>query len=676
MAAGATGQTNAPSQKESKREHDARMQWWRDARFGMFIHWGLYAVPGGEWNGEKGHAEWIRDTAKIPLATYQGFVPRFNPTKFDANAWARMAKQAGMKYVVITTKHHDGFGLFDSKHTDFDIMATPYRRDVMRALSTAVRGEGLKMGWYHSIMDWHHPDYLPRRSWEVAERPAGDANFDRFNAYLHRQVTELLTNYGDIGVMWFDGEWESTWNNAYGKALYDLCRRLQPNVIVNNRVANSRGGMESYGVKADQIGDFTTPEQFIPPTGLPGVDWETCMTMNDYWGWNKNDRNWKSSSQLIRNLVDVASKGGNYLLNIGPTETGEFPSEAVQRLKDIGDWMRINGESIYGTQASVFEALPWGRSTTKRGEVLSRLYLQVFDWPRDGRLVVPGLANRVRGASVLGRRGRLDVSREGGDVVVGVRNVQPSPVCTVVALDVEGAPTVYRQPKILAPTDMILDTMRVTIDPVDRGVVVRYSLDGSNPSAASPVYSDGFDISGKSGDVTVSAASFVGGRRVSGVSRFTARRAVVSPAVAVTNLVPGLQMEEYVGDWERIPNFATLRPTSSSVVREIVAPSGREKIGRRYTGYLSAPMDDVYRFAFTSDDGGRLWIDGKPVADLDGLHPAETKTFSLALAKGAHEVRVEWFNRTGGSSLGLQWARLGEELRPVSGESLGHLPTR
>lgn len=217
---------------------DARMAWWREARFGMFIHWGLYSIPAGEWNGETNHAEWIRTTAQIPIDEYDKFVQEFNPIKFDADEWVRMAKDAGMKYIVITSKHHDGFSLFNSRYTDFDIMSTPFKRDIMDELANACRKYGLKICWYHSIMDWHHPDYLPRRGWE--SRSIEGADIDRYISHMKKQLKELIQNYGDIGVLWFDGEWEETWNHEYGQDLYDYVRNLQPSIIINNRVDAGR----------------------------------------------------------------------------------------------------------------------------------------------------------------------------------------------------------------------------------------------------------------------------------------------------------------------------------------------------------------------------------------------------------------------------------------------------
>ncbi len=276
----------APAEEPSPQiDHDQRMQWWRDARFGMFIHWGLYAIPAGEWNGSQKHAEWIRTTAEIPLETYDQFLQQFNPVKFDADAWARMAKDAGMKYIVITSKHHDGFCLWPSAHTDFDVDSTPFKRDIMGELKAACDKHGLVFCMYHSIMDWHHPDYLPRRKWEH-DRSTEGAQYDRYVAYMKAQLKELVERY-DPGVLWFDGEWEDTWTHELGKDLYDYVRSLKPDIIINNRVDKGREGMQGM-TKGDEFrGDFGTPEQEIPATGIPGVDWESCMTMNHHWGYNR-----------------------------------------------------------------------------------------------------------------------------------------------------------------------------------------------------------------------------------------------------------------------------------------------------------------------------------------------------------------------------------------------------
>src|SRR6266850_841606 len=232
IIAGTQAQTPSRDNQESQSDYAARMKWWSEARFGLFIHWGLYSIPAGEWKGQTGYGEWIRHSAHIPVGEYDKFLEQFNPVKFNADTWVRAAKEAGMKYIVITSKHHDGFCLFDSKFTDFDVMSTPFKRDILRELAEACRKEGMKLCFYHSIMDWHHPDYLPRRPWETTRTSEG-ADFERFVRYVKNELKELLTNYGDIGVLWFDGNWESTWSNDRGRDLYNYVRSLQPNIITN-----------------------------------------------------------------------------------------------------------------------------------------------------------------------------------------------------------------------------------------------------------------------------------------------------------------------------------------------------------------------------------------------------------------------------------------------------------
>ena len=418
-------------------QSDTRLDWWREARFGLFIHWGLYAIPAGAWNGRTDYGEWIRNNAQIPIDVYDRFQGQFNPTKFDPDAWVRMAKQAGMKYIVITTKHHDGFALFDSKGTAWDVMGTPYGRDVIAQLADACRRGGIRLGLYYSIMDWHHPDYLPRRDWELVSRPEAGADFERYVAFMKGQLKELLANYGPIDILWFDGQWEKTWNPARGRDLYDYVRSLQPSILVNNRLG-------------DGVGDFGTPEQEIPATGLPnGAAWETCMTMNGNWGYNRADKAFKPTDVLVRNLVDIASKGGNLLLNVGPTAEGEFPPESVARLKELGFFMRYAGDSIYGTSASPFPALPWGRCTQRRLDAnTTRLYLHVLSRPEDGRLIVPGLLNDVLQARPLAAGPtpfNYMIERRGDDVHVGLglkTSISRMPAVEVIALDIAGEPRV------------------------------------------------------------------------------------------------------------------------------------------------------------------------------------------------------------------------------------------
>jgi alpha-L-fucosidase len=419
---------------EPQAQHDARMGWFRDARFGLFIHWGVYAVPAGEYQGQTGLGEWFLEETKMPVSQYEQFARQFNPTKFDARAWARAAKDAGMKYVVITSKHHDGFGLWPSDQTDWCIKATPFAgRDPLQELAEACRAEGLTFCLYHSIMDWHHPDWGKRRPWN--DRAGSEPpDMDRFTAYLKAQLQEIVSRYHP-GILWFDGQWEDCWTTERGHDLFTYVRSLQPGIIINNRVG-----------KGD-VGDYGTPEQTIPARGFgPGVDWESCMTMNGHWGYNKHDQNWKSTTTLIRNLIDCASKGGNYLLNVGPTAEGLIPEPSLERLAAIGAWMKVNGEAIDGTSASPFGKLPWGRATQKPGKV----YLFVYDWPKDGLLTVP-LVSPVRKASLLAHPSAvlpamIARSSEAGEPSPGLSlRLPPQPDnehATVVVLDIEGTPVV------------------------------------------------------------------------------------------------------------------------------------------------------------------------------------------------------------------------------------------
>ncbi|MHC4327998.1 MAG: alpha-L-fucosidase [Planctomycetota bacterium] len=419
---------------------DERMKWWREARFGMFIHWGLYAVPAGEWKGKriKGIGEWIMERADIPVSEYEPLTKQFNPIKFNADQWVRIAKNAGMKYIVITSKHHDGFCLWDSKVTDYDIIdATPFGRDILKELSKACKKHGIRLCFYHSIMDWHHPDAQAPFYPSYNDGKRSNPNFSRYvETYMKPQLKELITGYGPLGVLWFDGEWIKDWTEPQGKDLYNYVRDLQPDILINNRVGKGRKGMEGLN-KGDQeyAGDFGTPEQQIPAKGLPGVDWESCMTMNDTWGYKHYDDNWKSKEDLLRKLADIASKGGNFLLNVGPTAEGLIPGPSVERLAAMGKWMKVNGQSIRGTTASPIGEVPWGRCTARPGKI----YLHVFDWPTDGTLEVPGIESKVKKAYLLAKkRAKLRFTRqEGGTVAVAVPAHAPDPINTVVVLEIE-----------------------------------------------------------------------------------------------------------------------------------------------------------------------------------------------------------------------------------------------
>lgn len=401
-----------------------RLKWFQHDRFGMFIHWGLYAIPAGEWDGKPvgGTGEWIMHNAKIPPAEYEPLAAQFNPVKFDAKAWVAAAKDAGMKYVVTTTKHHDGFSLFDTAHSTYDIMdASPFKRDIMKELADEIHAQGLKLGWYHSIWDWHHPD-------------GKGARFPVYAKVLKDQVGEILTKYGQVDVVWFDGEWTEEWTEEQGVELYAYCRSLQPKALINNRVGKGRDDMRGL-TKGRAVGDFGTPEQQVPGKTVTSEAWESCMTMNDTWGFRKDDHNWKSSDQLIRTLIDSVSKGGNYLLNVGPTADGLIPQESLDRLAAIGAWMRVNGDSIYGCAQAATEKSPaWGR-LTRNG---NRLFVHIFEWPKDGRVVLKGLEADLSNAKVLGQKAPAIIEKVDGEWTISAPEAKPHTASTVIELKVDG----------------------------------------------------------------------------------------------------------------------------------------------------------------------------------------------------------------------------------------------
>ena len=421
--------------KRLEETKDERMGWWRHARFGMFIHWGVYAVPAGVYKGEQipGIGEWIMHRARIPVAEYKQFANRFNPVKYDPEEWVLLAKWAGMRYIVITSKHHDGFALFDSKVTDWDVVdATPYGEDLLGPLVEAARKHDMRIGFYYSqAQDWCHPGGAAAGGhWDEAQ----DGDMDEYIRKIAvPQVREILTKYGTIDIIWWDTPVDMTRERA---GMFLPLLDLQPNIVVNNRLG---GGIE---------GDFGTPEQHIPDEGIPGKDWEVCMTMNDTWGYKSYDQNWKSTETLIHNLVDIASKGGNYLLNVGPTAEGLIPEPSVVRLREIGRWMSVNAVSIYGTTASPIGRPPWGRCTRKVTDRGTKLYLHVFDWPSDGKLVVPRLRSEIEAAYLLSdpNKNSLDAKAEDAGVTVSVPKEAPDPIDSVVVLIIKGELEVEQAP--------------------------------------------------------------------------------------------------------------------------------------------------------------------------------------------------------------------------------------
>jgi alpha-L-fucosidase len=641
------------AQPETAAGYDARMEWWSDARFGMFIHWGLYAVPAGEWKGKTEYGEWIRTSAEIPLDEYSKFVEQFNPVKFNALEWVRMAKEAGMKYIVITSKHHDGFCMFDTKQTDFCIMSTPFHKDPMKDLADACRKEGMKLCFYYSIMDWHHPDWTPRLAWEK-DRPVTNVDFSRYMSYMKAELKELLTNYGDIGILWFDGDWETTWNAGYGKEIYDYCRSIQPGIIINNRITAGKIELEGPGNHSLKNGDYGTPEQEIPATGIPGVNWETCMTMNDHWGYNKHDHNFKSTKEIIRMLCDIASKGGNYLLNVGPTAEGVFPQESIDRLHAIGEWMKTNGDAIYGSQASPFRALDWGRCTTKGVPGRARLYLHVFNWPQNGILQLPGCMNNPIQAWLLAdpQKTKLTVTREEDALMIQVPREAPDTICSVIVLDLQGNLDINDPPVIKADFGTFVHALPVQLVSDRDSVDIYYTMDGTSPTASSLLYTKPFTITQSA---VITARCFRNGRPVSGNNTREFTKETPWSASTPNVVLPGVGYSYYEGSWDSVPVFNTLKAVKSGTLVKICFDPRRQNefFAFDYSGWVLIPAEDVYSFYTESDDGSRLFIDGKLIVDNDGLHSLLEREGTVPLAEGYHSFRISYFNKTGSFDLNV-----------------------
>jgi len=411
-------QAVAPQETEARKE--ARMKWWTEARFGMFIHWGLYA--------QAARHEWVKNREHIKDEDYQKYFDVFNPDLYDPVAWARAAKKAGMKYFVITTKHHEGFCLWDSKYTDYKATKTPYGKDLIKPLVKAMRDEGLRVGFYYSLIDWHHPEYTLDRNHpmftnaEFREK-AKNRDMKKYAEYLHNQVREILTEFAPVDCLFLDfsfpgkdGKGRDDWQS---EKLLKMIRELQPNIIINDRLdlMDVPGGW-----------DFRTPEQFMPREWVRDngkkVPWETCQTFSGSWGYYRDETTWKSVRQLIVMLIETVSKGGNLLLNVGPTARGTFDERAQDRLSGIGEWMKLNGRSVYGCTEAPEEFKRPANCLLTYNPQTKRIYVHVLEWPM-GTLSLQGFAGKIKYAQLLDDASEIRFSEESRPVDLGYSGYLP-----------------------------------------------------------------------------------------------------------------------------------------------------------------------------------------------------------------------------------------------------------
>ena len=637
-----------------------KMAWWRDARFGMFIHWGIYSVPAGVYQGKDipGIGEWIMNNGKIPVAEYEKYAAEFNPVDFNADEWVKLAKEAGMKYILITSKHHDGFAMFHSKVSPYNIVdATPFKRDIIAEIAAACHKYGMPLGLYYSqAQDWHAPGGAASGGhWDNAQDGDMDAYLDRIAV---PQVHEILENYGDIKILWFDTPEGMTPERA---AKFMPLLEQHPDLIYNNRLG---GGVD---------GDLETPEQYIPATGIPGKNWESCMTMNNTWGFKIHDHNWKSAETLVRNLIDIASKGGNYLLNVGPTSMGQIPEASVTRLKKVGSWMKKNGEAIYGTSASPFKNLTWGRCTHKSEKGKELLYLHVFDFPENGMLTLSGLAGTIYKAYPLADKSQmLKVKTDGNNPQIDITSVSKDSFVTVIVAEIAKDFKVYNAPEIQANYDIFIDSVVFKIVTDVPGTEIRYTTDGSIPNESSPVSEDVNKLC-PTASFILKATCFLNGKAVSGVAEQYFSKEMPMPALQVEQVNPGLQYSYYEGEWDHLPDFGSMEALESGICEQpdLMVKKQDFNYGVVYTGYLNVPETTVYQFQITSDDGSKLHVDGKTVLN-DGLHAMETKTLNVALKKGLHAVEIQFFQAGGGDGFEISWKIGDEPVTKIPEENWGH----
>ncbi len=637
--------------------------WWREARFGMFVHWGLYSEAGSVWKGHflPGWSEWMLNRKKIPPAEYYAeLMPRFDPADFDANAWVLAAKNAGMKYIVITTKHHEGFANWPSAVSDQDIAATKFGkpiaeggrgRDPLRELADACEVHGLKLGFYYSLLDWAHPDYLPRREWDA--RPIDGAQYARYTQFMRAQVKELLDGrYGKIAVLWGDGDWEHGAREHTSDEIVAMARALQPGILVNNRWA--------------QPGDYATPENLIPDAMLDRP-WETCMTLNGSWGYARDDHDFKSAPAVLQNLADIISKGGNYLLNIGPDGRGRIDPESLEVLAGIGRWMQTHSSSIYRNGHADLPVPEWGRwtmGTNQEGRTTFNAHL--FSPPKSGLIRLDGIIDDPIAVRVLGNEYAAPTfRREGPDLIVKLDPsvlgaIAKASAHSVIAFDFASQPRIMTAPKILGDDRMFVGTTTVRFAAPPTGAMIHVTTDDSQPSIntlAIQANAQGEFAIVLDQTSTLRARTSWQGNMSDAETAITFTRSELLPAKACGDRV-GLDARVIAGTFEIVPaNDAFSGSTQRSVIESVAIPVGvpADRYAIQIRGMIDVPASGVYRFEIASDDGSELWIDGVLVINNGGLHGATPKVGDIALAIGCHDLDVRMFESVGTEALVLRW---------------------
>jgi alpha-L-fucosidase len=403
------------SQNDLPETNQTSLKQWQDLRFGMFIHWGPVSLRGTEIGWSRG--------VQVPVEDYDALYKEFNPALFDAHDWVKTAKDAGMKYIVMVTKHHDGFCLWPSEYTDYDIASTPYRKDILRQLADECQKQGILFGTYYSVLDWHHPDYTTRHGNDP--RPVEDSDMNKYTVYMYNQLAELVNNY-HTKILWFDGEWEKSWTHEEGIKLYKYCRKLDDGLLINNRVDKGRKGMQGMS-KSGFAGDFGTPEQEIG--GFTSMPWESCITICKQWAWKPNDK-MKTLKELIHTLARSAGGNGNLLLNVGPMPDGRIEQRQINRLKEMGDWLKIYGESIYNTNGGPY--VPTEKmASTHRG---STVYIHLLEWSEE-----PIVLQEIKGYKVKNVRiingAKLNFKKDKDKIIIELMENQPDPNDTVLELE-------------------------------------------------------------------------------------------------------------------------------------------------------------------------------------------------------------------------------------------------